>query len=366
MSKVVIRVDKIAGLRDASDVTELNTLELRETTGLSEIVELRLADDTSYGLDKTDPRFAVWNQFLEWQRESNLPVYVIAESPRSIVRELLPVFKRLVDSVDPTPVGGRLRVVFRASPAIYYLNPALPNFVEFRNGLSSAARDRSTVLVTHHPATFEILDVRVAPAESPGAPEEVSALEAGAPFVPLDNLPLPISEITTQKAFEVFGVLAASEIPFSYVWDCCTARAQKMCSLLLQNHNILARKIWNYGHGFKTNVATLSVKTPLDPSGKVFWRYHVAPTVRVVDGTVKDVVLDPSLFKAPVELNTWLLVQNDDKATQEFSDKSVYENRPDSPNDLVDPGPQAIDEKLNTEAAMLILNSIFNDLLKTS
>jgi Glutaminase len=366
MSEVVVRVNKISELREASDVNDLNTLSLLEATGLTEILELELADGTSYALDKTDPKFTVWKEFLDWQRESDLSVYVAVESPSGIVRELLPVFKRIVETVDPTPVGGRLRVVFHASPAIYYLNPALAHFVEFRDSLSSAARDHSSVLVTHHPATFEILDVRAVPADSPGLSNGVSVIEITPPFVPVSNLTLSMSEITTQKAFEVFELLAASGIPFSYVWDCCTARAQKMCNILLQDHNILARKIWNYGHGFKLNVATLSVKTPLDPSGKVFWRYHVAPTVRVVDGTVNDVVLDPSLFKAPVALNTWLLVQNDDKATQEFSDKSVYENQPNSPNDLFEPDPQEVDKKLKTEAAELILHSIFNGLLKNS
>lgn len=354
MSEVIAQVSQISELRDAGESNEATTVELRAASGLTEILELRLADGTAYAVDKVDPKFEIWKQFLDWQHKWDLPVYIAAETPSRLVRALLPVFTLNVKVVDPLPVVGRLRVIFQASPAIYFLNPALPRFREMRHSLEEASTAGAAVMVTHHPLTFEILDVRDEPPTPPVLPNGPVNVADVPALVPASEFTLPVSEITIERAFAEFDLLAAaSGIPFDYVWDCCTARAQKMCRLL-QERNIVARKIWNYGRGYQLNQGTLSVKSSRDPSGRVFWRFHVAPLVNVVGGQ-EAVVFDPALFKRPVTLSTWLLAQNDDKATQEISAANVYENNPGTPLDLFDPGIEAVDEKLRKEGGESII-----------
>ncbi|MCX7113398.1 MAG: protein-glutamine glutaminase family protein [Proteobacteria bacterium] len=56
------------------------------------------------------------------------------------------------------------------------------------------------------------------------------------------------------------------------------------------------------------------VNTPNHPDGKVEWYgYHVAPTVPVqkADGSVQDMVIDPSMFDHPVTVDEWRDAQHD-------------------------------------------------------
>ncbi len=337
MSHTISQVSTITRLQDFGNSPESAPLDLLKTTGLSEILALELENGQTYAIDKHDPNFSVWTEFLAWQKKSTLPVFIEADSESSLVLQALPVYERLVDVVDPQPVDGRLRVVFKASPALFFLNPALPRFTDWRAKLEGAARDKAALLVTHHPLTFEVLDVRDA-LKTPTEPESLP--------LSITPAPVPLSEITLERAFEVFKFLAQSEIPFFFLRDCCSARAHTMCRLLLENHNIVARKLWNYGHGFPANKRTLCVKTPVDPAGTVCWVYHVAPIVEVTDDPIKTVVLDPALFDRPVAVRTWLLAQNDPKSFQEVTDASNYGNKPNSPEDELDPPPERVRDEL--------------------
>jgi hypothetical protein len=338
MSDTVSSVSKVRGLRELSNL-DAATNNLLVTTGLTEILELELEDGNTFVVDKTDPKASMWKEFLDWQQKSQLPVYVEVEKESRIVREIFPTFRRRADHVNKEPVVGRLRVVFRASPAIFFLNPALPRFREMWARIERAASSTEEVHVTHHPLTFEIIDVRDAPPEELPLPPEPLAHNAAAP-APAETA------VTLEQAGVIFNAMAATDIPFSHVRDCCTARAQKMCRLMLAQFNVRAQKIWNYGSGFAMDKGTLCVETLFDPSGQVCWRYHVAPIVNVVDGPTDTVVIDPSIFDGPVPIETWLLAQNDSGSTQEFTDADNFENKPNSPEDLFDPGPVAVDCKL--------------------
>ena len=49
------------------------------------------------------------------------------------------------------------------------------------------------------------------------------------------------------------------------------------------------------------------------------WHYHVAPAVRVrgADGSVHDMVLDPSLFDRPATVEEWRAAQHDTPETKD-------------------------------------------------
>ena len=355
MSDTVSQVSKIRGLRELSNL-EAASKNLLDTIGLSEGLELELESGDTFIVDKTDAKASMWKEFLDWQQKSQLPVYVEVETQSRIVREVFPAFRRRADHVNREPVIGRLRIVFRESPAIFFLNPALPRFREMWTRIERAAGSTEEMLVTHHPLTFEIIDVREAPPPAPPLPPNPLAVNVA---------PAPAeTAVTLQRANEIFEAMAATDIPFFHVRDCCTARAQKMCRLMLENFNVTARKIWNYGSGFAIDKGTICVETLFDPSGQVCWRFHVAPIVNVVDGPPDTVVIDPSIFDEPVPIETWLQVQRDSGGTtQESTDANNFENKPNSPDDLFDPGPAAIDEKLKNHTGQSIVARNLNALV---
>jgi hypothetical protein len=96
---------------------------------------------------------------------------------------------------------------------------------------------------------------------------------------------------------------ARSDIPFKCPHEGCWARAHEMSKDLKASGGEV-RKAWAFP---KNENDLLHVDTAHDPSGHVEWRYHVAPTVPVKgeDGTVNDMVIDPSLFDEPVTVSKW-------------------------------------------------------------
>lgn len=124
----------------------------------------------------------------------------------------------------------------------------------------------------------------------------------GAPYGP--------GPLTPQQADALFATMAAqSDIAFGYPRDGCYARAHLMVERM-QALGVTPGKAWTFasGHG-----DPLWVDTPNVPEGKVEWGYHVAPTVPVrgTDGTVRDMVIDPSMYDHPVTVDQWSKDQHD-------------------------------------------------------
>jgi hypothetical protein len=133
------------------------------------------------------------------------------------------------------------------------------------------------------------------------------------------------------------------DIPFDWPRDCCYTRAREMCNQL-KAEGRTPGKVWNYappGEALKAN--TSNVK-----EGYVEWGYHVAPTVPVrrKDGTVTDMVLDPSLSDKPLTPDEWKALQGKPASTLVQSDAAPYYRAPDG-RVMVDPG----DSEVNTTLA---------------
>src|SRR5215208_2546030 len=129
MSDTVSEVSKVRELREPENL-DAGTGGLNDAIELSGVLELQLENGNTFLVEKTDPKASMWKEFVDWQQQAQLPVYVEVETHSRLVREIFPTFKRLPDHVNRQPVDGRLRVIFRASPAIFFLNPALPKFSE--------------------------------------------------------------------------------------------------------------------------------------------------------------------------------------------------------------------------------------------
>lgn len=148
--------------------------------------------------------------------------------------------------------------------------------------------------------------------------------------------PHAVSPEAAQKAFD--ELKARDDIPFDYPTDCCYSRAHEMCRTL-QEKNVPCGKVWNYAHDFDAGGASLHVPTPNSPSGAVDWRYHVAPTVPVTqpDGSVRDMVMDPSMFDKPVPVEEWVKAQNDPTSIVRKTDSTPYFTTPTGADSMTDP-----------------------------
>jgi RHS repeat-associated protein len=114
----------------------------------------------------------------------------------------------------------------------------------------------------------------------------------------------PPAAVTPQKAKELFDKeKARDDIAFAYPEDGCYARAYLMAGDI-KNNGVEPSKVWAFANDSNDR---LHVETIHSPNGVVQWWYHVAPTVPVkgADGTVSDMVIDPSLFDKPVTITEW-------------------------------------------------------------
>ena len=116
----------------------------------------------------------------------------------------------------------------------------------------------------------------------------------------------PKGALTEQEAKLWFDEFKCREnIPWDYPQDCCYNRAHIMAREL-EAVGVDVGKVWNYAPA-PTVGNPLRVVTPYDPAGYVEWRYHVAPTVPVVNsrGDISRMVIDPSITNAPITPDQW-------------------------------------------------------------
>ena len=128
------------------------------------------------------------------------------------------------------------------------------------------------------------------------------------------------------RAQEIFDAMSATScnpagiappcIPFLFPDDGCWARAHEM-RRLMNLMGVYPRKLWIEG--------SLETPTRNNPNCKVYWGWHVAPTICVRQRwrwwylfwwwSGVRMVIDPSLFTTPVTMTQWKSVQGDPNAT---------------------------------------------------
>lgn len=140
----------------------------------------------------------------------------------------------------------------------------------------------------------------------------------------------PISDQQAQQLFNDFK--NNSSIPFDYPVDCCYARANEMCRMA-EARGIPCQKYWVFEQNWGTPNAT-SPLAPVRPDGSavtfpngnsnfqrtpVHWTYHVAPLIPVqhADGTVENMVFDPSIADRPLSEAEWRNIQGNPANTME-------------------------------------------------
>lgn len=114
---------------------------------------------------------------------------------------------------------------------------------------------------------------------------------------------------TLLRIFDYFKSLSCEQVnscnsdnpcvTFDYKNDGCYARAHYMKKIFEEN-KYACKKIFAYGRLKAINSGNCG-------DNHICWGYHVAPLVKVkkIDGSKTDLVIDPSLFPAPVTQQKW-------------------------------------------------------------
>jgi hypothetical protein len=301
---------------------------LRDERGLA----VELDDGRRVRLDPADARSAGFARVLDGVGRQQLPVYVeIDPATGMITRLLLPDIVRVVKL---TASEDALDVELEPSQARHQLRLGEPDSADLERQLRDAVGDRRPVLVTEDDA-HHIIDVRPLPPDVPLPPFPPDRL-------PEPTLRWPLSWLwplwrwlwwwigwlwwwfrcpSATRAQQVFDAMAATTcapltvpvpcIPFMYPDDGCWARAHEMCRLMIAM-GLSTRKVW-IDAGTRLHAATRN-----NPQCYVEWSWHVAPTLCVRGPKLfqtNRMVIDPSLFTAPVPEATWKGVQGDPTAT---------------------------------------------------
>jgi hypothetical protein len=291
-------------------------------------------------LDPEDSRAGGFAQVLDGLRQQKLLVYVEFDPDRSVVTgvripHVSPVLGlRVVDR-------GVLDVVLATSHARHFLRETSDDFQVLRDLLDEAARTGAPV-VLFEDDTHEVIDVSLAPPgfKEPGPPLPQQPPRLGWPRRWIHDIRDILRRlwrcwpwwwfrcVSTARAQHVFDAMQGTScapltvpapcIPFMYPDDGCWGRASEMCRLM-QLQGLTPRKVWIQG--------LLHVATRNNPTCGVSWGWHVAPTLCVRGPGFfrhQDMVIDPSLFAAPVSKAQWKAVQGDPLATLTDTDAAVF------------------------------------------
>jgi hypothetical protein len=277
------KITKVVGL-----VISVPTLAGRGpvTIGLSSGRQAKLGTDKAGG---------ALLALLTGLKNGKRPVYLELDGRGQVRRLLLPRAVKVV-SVAETPAGD-LGVVLDPSNLLHILRRSNPDFEALRKALARPG----SLLVTETDA-HEIVDVR--PFRGKRAAPKTSARTRRA------KAAASVSLGQAKALFEMVALASCDPlavpppcIPFLYPDDGCWVRAHEMCRRVVAA-GVEPAKIWISGG--------LNVTTPNNPNCKLFWFYHVAPTVAVrsSSGGEKVYVLDPSMFDGPVTDQVWLAAMN--------------------------------------------------------
>lgn len=159
----------------------------------------------------------------------------------------------------------------------------------------------------------------------------------------------PVSPHEAMTLFQEFK--DNEEIPFRYAEDGCYARTYQM-------HRITEKKGINMGSIYIEG--DFDVKTPKSISAKAHWQYHVAPVIPVyTDRGNEMMVIDPSLFDAPVPVKVWRDEIVDEDSEQPYC--LFYSNRFSVEPDDLPTGEPSYRNKKNTQDELARIAKILKE-----
>jgi hypothetical protein len=137
--------------------------------------------------------------------------------------------------------------------------------------------------------------------------------------------------VNPEQAKALFRKMAAQrDIAFHFPVDGCYARAHLMVRRMMRM-GFHPGKVWT----FALKGQTLRVRTRFVAGRKyVNWGYHVAPTLRVryPSGKVYLMVIDPSMFRAPVTVSRWVNAQKPNLSSRIWVSRTRFGQAPTGPD----------------------------------
>ena len=124
----------------------------------------------------------------------------------------------------------------------------------------------------------------------------------------------PLPKLTELKRLQS-AVARQPHIPFDYLRDGCTVRAEAMCSLLIDHLNVDPRLVTKIWISCTDPNDDLELKTDLSPMCAVRWSWHVAPLIETETGFY---VIDPPMSDVPLKRSNWGRRMNVPKAAARF------------------------------------------------
>ncbi len=307
MAKQTVFLGKIVKPAQAKAAAELGP----------DIITIQFEGGQSGLLDLSYRPAVVWQQMLDYLQQNNRPVYVeIDPDTRFITAVQVPQAARVWQII---PAGENVvEVIFHTSSARHYLRRNHPHFQQMLDALQAALDNDKLILVTSVQQDFEIIRVEPMPGSfgNGDMPLPAAPVPAPAPGDMPEPPPPPGMPVSLARATDLFNLMKAQSctpcaatgancIPFKFPPDGCWIRAHLMCYLMIAEGET-PEKIWIEGGLL---VATANVH-----SCQVGWGWHVAPTLMVTPdggGAPIKMVIDPSLFDAPVTVDQWSGVQGD-------------------------------------------------------
>lgn len=314
-------------------------------------LEVELDGGRRVRLDPRNTRSEGFATVLAGLAEMRHPVYVELDSEtETISRLLVPKVGRVVALRE---VDGGIEVQVEKSHARFLLRRDREDFAELSSALRDAEAKNVLIMLTPNDAqgVEDLRLFRPGPDDGP-VPDFPPHPETELGW--LDHLRWwPIWPwnwwlfrcVSMRRAQEVFDAMSATScnpsgiappcIPFMYPDDGCWARAHEM-RRLMNNMGIYPKKVWIHGW--------LETPTRNNPNCKVYWGWHVAPTICVQRRPWRwwyiiwwwwgeRMVIDPALFTTPVTKAQWKAVQGDPNATlNEVSGATYYWPNQTDPN----------------------------------
>jgi len=298
-------------------VREVSPPEQTDSEGAGQsdhVIRVSFAEGRSGLLDLGIERSSVWAEVLESCREEGTSVYVEVDPETGLIRELLIPIPATVESIAPVDDQDLDAVYLSISSARHVLRRDNPDYEELSQALETALEAGTALLVTEND-DHEIIHIQRAPNS-----EAIAVLEKAPDTIEAGSV------VSLAKARNLFQIVNSKTcppvtapvpcIPYKYPDDGCWGRAHEMVRIIIAN-GVQPEKVWIYG--------SLRVNTANNPNCKVYWGWHVAPTLSVKAGsnTVK-YVIDPSMFPEPVPQSKWAAAQGDPSPKLAPSSAAVY------------------------------------------
>jgi hypothetical protein len=232
------------------------------------------------------------------------------------ITDLTPVFQSFVRKTEDAE-DGALLVYLEDSARAFVLRQTAPGFLQLRDYLRSPQARLRPVMVDagDDRVIREIVVDGVEDVEGRGPTIETCEVERSL-----------LTKVWPNEADDLFVIAqgltcplptASPEcVPFLFPDDGCWVRAHAMSNRIRRERKVETGKAWIYGD--------LRVGTPNHPDCVVSWDFHVAPVVRVGDGSDDLLVIDPSVMGRAVPIAEWKATLGDAKACVQVTDASVY------------------------------------------